>query len=275
MKRGMTVLVCLGVVWAAAAPAWSGEGVAVEPEGPKDKPRRKERGRGKDKAKLPAKGDPFGEAEPMGGKKGRRGEKAGATFGDDLDALKGQLSLSDEQMDKLGKIKAERDKTLARWDQVNQPKIERAETRLSQLAGKDKRDRRVGNARKQLEAGLKSLRAGRTRIEAGYERRMFAVLTPEQRGTWNGPLLTEEMTKEFSLVFLEGAQEEKIATLCNAQAKRLAVPVHPEQQANLLRSLKAQVYRSVLNSKQKAEYAKMKRAEAARKSSKGGERRKR
>jgi len=86
---------------------------------------------------------------------------------------------------------------------------------------------------------------------------MFAVLTAEQRAQWNVPILLEEMTKEFELLFLTSDQEERIQNLCRTQARRIAVPLDPRKHARIIRAVKAMVYRNILTSEQRREYAKL------------------
>ncbi len=234
MKTYSPILVGLVAFALAAAPVClAAEGVEMRPE----KPKRAEGKRVRE--------EPFG-------------QRAG--FGDNLDQLNEKLDLSDEQKEKLGKLIETRDKALAKYDKVNEPKAQKIEGRLSQLKGKGAKNRQVQNMRRQLEGYLKNIQMGRRRITDAGEKRMFALLTPEQRAKWNTPILQDELTKEFSLLFLDTKQEERLESLCKAQAKRLSVPLDPERHAKALDGLKLQVYRSILTKKQQFEYRKMKAA---------------
>lgn len=261
MRRCIPVLAGLAIVGALALPAALAqeakavEAVEVRPAKP----------RGEAKERRGKADDPFGKGAAGG---------AGATFGEDLDALTTQLALTEDQKKKIEALKTSRDKALERWDKVNQPKLEAAQSRLERLPAGERRDPRVADMRRRLQAGIRSLQASRAKLAGGYERRMFAVLKPEQKAKWNAPILKEEMTKRFSLLFLEAKQTERLETLCSAQGRRLAVPLNVESEAHakLIQSVEVQVFRSILNSKQKIEYRKLKASQNPRNRERGRER---
>ena len=273
MKRCLTILTAPAFVAMLAGPMIAADNPFGEAA--KDGDKKADRG---EKVKRD---DPFGDAadggEKGGGKKEGRRRKGGKDgegfaeeakpFGADLDEIDSKVTLTDEQKEKLGKLKESRGKMLEKWDAANQKKLDLCESRLAQLAGKDKKDRRVQSAYKQLTGMQKTLKANRARIEDGYAKRMFSLLTPEQRGKWNAPILQAEMEKLFSLVLLESAQQEKLSKLCDAQGKRLTVPLNPanEAQAKVFSTTEVQVFRTILNSQQKAEYRKQKALEAQKK----------
>jgi len=233
MKKGLSVLAAFAALIAVALPPCLGaEEVKVRPEGGE---------------KGPKKRRPRKEESPFG---------KSAAFGDDLAQLDSQLTLTEEQKKKLQEIKEKRDKALEKYDQVSQKRVSTVERNLEKVRGR--KDREANNLRKQAEGFLKSVRVGRTRLATGYDKKMFAVLTPEQRAKWNTPILTQEITNEFSLLFLEGKQEEKLQALCKAQAKRLSIPLDPEKHAEALLPIKRLVFRNVLTKKQQAEYLKLK-----------------
>jgi len=265
MIKGLPILAAIAVFWTAAPSLTAEEGA----EGAKVRPAKrdnedpfaKEGAKEAGKPAKPDKGDPFakeGGKEVKRDKKDPFGKGGGAVFGEDLDGLAAQLELTDEQKEKLQKIKDSRDKAMERFEKANGKKVTIAEGKLQQLGNVDKRDRRAGDMRRQLEGFLQGVKASRDKLSDGYGRRMFALLTPEQKAKWNGPILTEELTKEFSLLFLEGKQQERLQKLCDAQAKRLSIPLNPEKHAKALDGLKLTVYRSILNRKQQAEYRQLK-----------------
>lgn len=232
MRTGLSVVAGLAVLTAwALTPCLGAKRVEVQPVGvERDKP-------GKDRPDK--EGIPFGKS---------------ATFGDDLEQVDSLVTLKDDQKKKLGEIKGQRDKALERYDQMYQPKVAKAEANLGKLRDKEGRDHRAAELCKRLETFLKSTRTNRQRRAEGYERRMFAVLTPDQRAKWNGPILTQEMIREFSGVSLEPKQEGKIETICKARAKRLTIPLDPEKHASALNPIKALICKSVLTKKQQAKY---------------------
>ena len=250
MKAGIWILTALAVLAFVAGPV-----VSAKRAGKADR-------KAKAKATKVA-DDPFGGKEKQGPKdkkagEGPFGEKgASAGFGSDLEQLNTVVGLTEIQKKKLAKLKEARDKNVERYDAANEPKIRKAEERLQKLGG-SKDDSRAGDARRRLEAFIKQAPAGRERLVLSYDRKMFAVLKPEQRAKWNTPILKEEVMKDFSLLFLEAKQEKKIDSLCAAQAKRLNIPLDPEKHGKSLDGFKRQIYRTVLNKKQKAQYRKMK-----------------
>jgi hypothetical protein len=159
------------------------------------------------------------------GKQGQRDQKKppsrGVAFAEDLDAVDAKVSLTDEQKARLRKLKELRDEALAKIHGTS--------------------DSRARGAREQ--------------IEAECEKEMFAVLTAEQRAKWNAPILLKEMTKEFELLFLTSDQQERIGNLCQAQAGRIAVPLDPKRHAKAIQAVMAMVYRNILTSEQRREYA--------------------
>lgn len=239
MKKGLSVLGILAVLTAVALPPCLGaEGVKVQPEGA-EKGQKRKRPEGKREGNR--EGDPFSKS---------------VAFGDDLGKVDSVVGLNDEQKKKLQDLKEQRDKALEKYDQTYQKRIAKAEAAMEKLHGK--KDREAGQVRKDVEGFLKSVQTNRAKLAEGYERRMFAVLTPEQRAKWNSPILTEEMTSEFSLLFLEGKQEERLQALCEAQAKRLSIPLDREKHAKSLDPIKRLAFKTILTKKQQAEYLKLK-----------------
>jgi Spy/CpxP family protein refolding chaperone len=244
MKKRLCILAGLAVLSIVAAPLHSAERKAVEPAPARVKPDKE---------------DPFAGA---------------AAFGENLEDLDAKVTLTEEQKTKLKKLMETRDKTLAKFDKAYESRVQKAEERLSALRSRgEKNNRQVQNMRKQLEGFLKSVETKRSTLEGGYEKRMFALLKPEQRAKWNHPILQDALTKEFSLLFLDTKQEERLESLCKAQAKRLSVPLDPEKHAKSLEGLQMMVYRSILNKKQQLEYRKMKAAMVKKPGREGGRRR--
>ena len=239
MRKGLYILAGLAVAAALAVPVFAGDNeeggeVKVKPV------------KGKEKA-------PKGKDDPFGG-----GGAAAPAFGEDLEQLNSTVTLTDDQKTRLGKIKEARAKALEKHDKTAEKTKTLIEGRLEKLKGKDTNDPQIQMARKRLERQLAGLDNERNAVAEGYEKRMFVVLTPEQRAKWNTPILKDEMMKEFSLVFLEDTQGEKIQALCETFAKRLNAPVDPVKNAKALEPLKSQVFRTVLNKKQQADYKKAK-----------------
>ena len=232
MSKGPVVLAGLALLGALSAPLLADA-----------------KGKGRNKAKKGANAN-----KARKGKRESAAPKA-AAFGENLSAVAGKVGLTDEQQDRIRRLKQSRDQALAKHDSDWEPKVQKANARLSQLSGGG--GRHAQGARRQLDGFVKGAAAARERLEASYEKKMFAVLTPEQRAKWNLPVLLKALTGEFSLLFLTRRQEERLRGFCEAQAKRLPVPLDPQKHAKLIESLKAQVYRTILTDKQRSEYAKI------------------
>jgi len=266
MSKRLAILISCMMVAAAGIPA-----AAEDPFGPAkgkegDKPAAKKGGEKGD--------DPFGGGAEKGGKgkdkgKGKDAFGGGAVFGEqDPEELAQKFGLDDDQKEKVSKLKALRDKATERYDKANEKKVAAAEEKLQKLLGANEKDRRVMAAKQQLMGFLKSVETNREKLTDQFDRKMFSLLKPEQRGKWNSPVLFDAMNKEFGALFLEPDQEQKLQTLCDAQAKRLSIPLNPEKHAKQLEGLHMVVYKSILNKKQRAEYRQAK-AEAQKKNERG------
>jgi len=219
----------------------------ADPAQPDEKPKRK-KGQGKGKRGPKARTD-----------QGEAGNKPGA-FAGDLDALKADLELTEQQEKKILALRKKRDAALAKWDETHEKRKAQVEEKLPSLMGKD--DARM---REQAEAYLRSLKVARARVAAPYDKQMFGVLTREQRGKWNAPILQEAVMKEFDSPILGGEQEDKLRALCEKMGASQSAPVSPETHPSLLISLYKQAYQQVLSTNQRKEYARVKMEELARK----------
>jgi hypothetical protein len=216
-------------------------------------------------AKQAAKGKRAGKNAKNAARK--KGDRKGAAanrpaFGENLGALAEKVGLSTEQNGRIRKVKESRDKALAKHDRTYGPRVQKAEERLGRLSGQGGRNRQAQGARRQLQGYVQSVSMGRRRLEASYEKKMFLVLTPEQRAKWNGPILLEAVMKEFSLLFLTASQEERLRNLVEAQAKRLALPLDPQKHEDVILAVKKMAYKSILTETQRREYAKLAAAQS-------------
>jgi len=247
MKKGLYVLAGLAVLAAMTVPA-----LAADDEGGEVKVKPAQ---GKEKA---AKEKVVKEKAPKEKDDALPGAAAAGAFGDDLEQLSSAVTLTDEQKTKLQKIKEARDKALEKHDKTAEKTRELIESRRKKLEGKDKNSPEIKMATERLAKQEAALETERNAVAEGFEKRMFAILTPEQRAKWNTPILKDEVMKEFSLVFLEDTQGEKIQGMCETFAKRLTAPVDPVRNPKAIDPLKAQVFRTVLTKKQQADYKKAK-----------------
>lgn len=199
--------------------------------------------------------------KPAKNRKGRKDKAAPApqaAFGDDLDQVDTTCGLTEIQKKRFEQAKTQRDKELGKFDADMAPKLAKIEQRLGSLDAKSK-DQKVVAARKQLEAIQAQIVARREAIAQGHVRKMFALLTADQKAKWNGPLLTEEMSKEFALLMLEPKQIEQLDGFCARQARVLTFPVDPARPDDKrLGSTKFQIYKTILTPAQQAQYRRLK-----------------
>jgi len=175
-------------------------------------------------------------------------------FGDDIDKIDVACELTDAQKTRLRQMKTELDKAMEKHDKDAAPKLAKIDESLAKL-GPNKKDPKTANARKELGALKAQIAAERENLTQTHIRRMFAVLTSDQKAKWNTPLLTDEMAKEFSIVMLEPKQIERLGAFCAQQARVLAFPVDPFNPADKqLNAVKMQIYKTILTSAQQAEY---------------------
>jgi len=185
--------------------------------------------------------------------------EAVVSFTDDMEKLKSDLSLTDKQDSKLQDMRKARDAALAKLDEANQKRIERAHARVAKIRRASERMR----AQKALEQYILGLHRARQRLADSHEKRMFAVLTVEQRVKWNTPVLQAEVEKEFQSLNLTDDQKTQIQTLCGAQAKQITAPVSPKVHASIIKLLTNQVNLRVLTPEQKKAYAQEKKSRLA------------
>jgi len=208
-----------------------------------------------------------GRQEEKGGEKRPQKTPAGGLgtmrgmFAFDLDALKTTVGLAEQQVQKIAALREKRDAALAKWDEANAER--KAELKKKALMAPYPHG--VAKARRELEAYLKAEKAARARLAAPYDRQMFAVLTREQRGKYNAPILRTAVIREFHSPALSGEQDKKLQALCEKTGASQPMPVPPETGAPQLNSLYKQVYQQVLTPRQRESYATAKKEELARK----------
>ncbi len=177
---------------------------------------------------------------------------------DDMETLDQKVTLTEQQKKKIPEMRALRDKILANWDKINQKKFDAMKARLEKLT-----TRREMRLCKTIVTQLQSMSRTRAAIVTSNERKFFGTLTPEQRGKWNAPIVSQVLLDEFSSLELSKEQIAKIESAAGAQAKRLAVPLGsgaPPTQVTA--PIKKYVYTRILTAKQRKQYAIAKRQEA-------------
>lgn len=174
-----------------------------------------------------------------------------ASFANDVEKLAKAVGLTEEQRTKIQQLKAERDAALAKWDQTNQKRMDAIEAKLGALKGK-----KDARARATLQRQLSAFRSGRARLAANHDRGMFAVLTRDQRGKLNGPVLAEAVFKEYARLKLDDAQKQKVRQLCHSRGGGILEPADPKRHEVAFKAVKQQAYASILTPEQRREVAK-------------------
>ena len=173
---------------------------------------------------------------------------------DDMEKLDQQVTLTEQQKKKIPEMRTARDKALESWDKVNRKKFDDMRVRLEKLsAGKGTR------ACKSIVGLMSAMCRTRASMAASHERKLFAVLTAEQRAKWNAPILLEILREEFSSLELSKGQTAKIESSSNAEAKRCRFPLGANVSTQITGPIKKYVYTRILTAKQRKEYAAMKK----------------
>jgi len=206
MKRALAILLGAAAVFMAAThPAAAGDKA-------KKDVKKEDKKEDKKQDKVPL--DPFA-------------GKFSGSFVEAVTSSDNPLGLSDAQKKKMEEIKKQRDLLLARWDKGTKPEIDKLEAYRLKLD-----PQRQGQVIKQIEARVKALEQQRGQIEQLAERQMYAVLTPEQRGKWNGSILHDAVAGKLRLTMLSGEQDKKLQALCELGGRRLVAPASPDAKAN-------------------------------------------
>ena len=190
---------------------------------------------------------------PKPAKKKSSGKRI-ASFADNAKKLKA-LELTEPQQQSLKDAQAAREGALEKWSQANARSLGVAAEQAAKAKGKSS-----SGPRKRLDALKRKYEQGRQRIAAQHERKMFAILTPAQRGQWNAPVLAADVTKEFSSVKLDAEQKQKVLDLCRPGGKRLLDPAVAGKNAAVVKLLVGQTYTQVLTAEQRKTYNAKKRS---------------
>jgi hypothetical protein len=153
---------------------------------------------------------------------------------------------SEEQMDKLVKVKTTAETEVAAWKKTNAEKLRMLQMRLTtaqQLGDPD-------GARLAWEEA-RPLVGENQAMRARHQAAIMDVLTPAQRLTWHGYRLCQDLALSLRTTLgLSSEQEKQLRPLCDAAAKEVAgakvdteegLKVHKAAEAKLLAALKETV----------------------------------
>jgi archaellin len=173
-----------------------------------------------------------------------------ASFTDDMEKLTTAVKLTDDQKKKIETLKIARDAAVEKWNTANQKKVDAAQKKID--------DAKDDKAKAPLERSLKATMAGRDKIYADADKSMFAVLTKEQKGTWNGGILNDAATADLANIdpALTDAQTKKIAEICKTKGETMASPIDSASMTAGLAAFMAPIVKQVLLPAQQKDYAK-------------------
>lgn len=171
------------------------------------------------------------------------------SFTDDIKKLDALLTLIDEQKAGFQAAREERDKELAAWDERSEKQIATLRDRVNKAAGKG------AGAQKRAQGELDALLAGRDRIVAATEKKMFELLTAEQRTKYNTPILAGEVQVEFKDLQLTADQVDQITVMCVEPAGKSPEPLVPKKPPAIVKVLIGQTITTILTPEQRKKYS--------------------
>jgi Spy/CpxP family protein refolding chaperone len=164
-----------------------------------------------------AKAKPAKEKAPAKASSGLKGEYA---------IMASECKLPQDQIATLkAKVQA-KDEALAAWEKENGEKA-----KAIQEAAKKAREGNDKAASKKAADDLKALNEAKAKIQADGMVAIYAVLTPEQKQTWDGFVLYRSMMARFKKVNPTDEQQGKIRALCADAAKEIAAVTGDEKAA--------------------------------------------
>ncbi len=128
-----------------------------------------------------------------------------------------EAKLTPEQKVKLAEAVAAAKTAMDAWDKANEAKVQAFNKALA--AAREAKDRVA--FQKALDDARPMLAESRALQQKHYKATM-SILTPEQKATWIGYVLWNDMTGQCKPLKLTAEQTAKLRTLCNATGKELA-----------------------------------------------------
>lgn len=234
MKRLGLVLGGLAVVVLAAGAAWG-------------KPKAGGKARPAPRAK-PARANKGGDS----GKQARKGPvpddipAVHVALNDLQPVLASEVKLTDEQKAKLAEKVASAQAALSKWDKDNAARRDAAVAELEKT--------REGSDPAAIDAAMfkvQAIRAEREKAEADQQAAVLAVLTGEQKNSWEGYKLYAGLLSVFGKFDLDLNQMDKVRAMSNAAAKDLAGATDEAARADGRKKLMTAVIAEVLSDRQR------------------------
>jgi len=143
---------------------------------------------------------------------------------DEKAILAREAGLNAEQKTRLDKAVAEAQTIMGDWEKANEAKIQvfnKAVAAARQAQDEAAFRKAVTDAQPMLKE--------RRDIQVKYDKQIMDILTPDQKATWIGFLLSGNMTRQATPLNLTAEQVAKVRTLCNAAGKELIALPEPKE----------------------------------------------
>ncbi|HOF17508.1 MAG TPA: hypothetical protein PK082_01260 [Phycisphaerae bacterium] len=152
------------------------------------------------------------------------------------------VQLEPKQQDNLNTIVEQKTKVMEQWDKVNQPRLTQLEEALVR-AGENKKQR------EQVHQHLEMLKKQRATLEATWDARGVALLTPQQKTAWFSQKLLDEAVAQLKVVILTDEQKTKAKDIAEKVAPRVRA-LKVEDNQPLLNLLMQEMFNGVLSPQQ-------------------------
>jgi hypothetical protein len=200
--------------------------------------------------------DGFGEDEaPKARKKARarkaRRKRAPRAKPDVYAKMAEVLTLEGDAKAKFDAQVAENKKAVEEWQQVNGEKLKEL-----QAAMRTARKEKDKDKAKTLGAELRKLQLDRKKLETELMGKVLALLTDEQKATWAGCELREQVLRRYRRCKLSEDQVGQVQKLCEAVAKELGEGQDRKAKAEAMKKLNVEITEKVLTEEQRQKLAK-------------------
>jgi len=128
-----------------------------------------------------------------------------------------EAGLDEKQKRLLAETVAEANAAIKKWHEANRQAIDKANQALAaaRLSGDP-------TAIQKALADARPLLEKRREIQEKFEKKIMAILTPEQEGRWLGYVLYRQLTGQAQALGLSDAQHKQTRSLCDEAGKKLA-----------------------------------------------------
>lgn len=177
------------------------------------------------------------------------------------DEMARKCKLDAKQQDELKKIVDARDKAIAQLETRNAAQRDAAQKKLD---APKLSDAQRAALTKSMETLNERQAASVANIEQQHEQRAMAILTPEQKGIWNGDKLAPHAYEELAPAELTEEQKQQVLELCRTAGARLGF-VSEKTAVGPTNGVVRQAFVKLLDTEQKKKYTAAKQAQRGQK----------